>query len=56
VFSEVSSVSARDSDEPGDCGWEVFMAVEVEAVGDKGTGDTTMVDIQTLLESIYTYC
>jgi hypothetical protein len=30
---------------------EVFIAEEVDGVGEKGSGDTTMVDIQTLLEA-----
>jgi hypothetical protein len=32
------------------------MAEEVEGVGDKGTGDITMVDTETLLENIQIYC
>jgi hypothetical protein len=29
----------------------IFVAEEVEGVGDKGSGDTTMADVQTLLEA-----
>jgi hypothetical protein len=29
----------------------VFIAEEVDGVGDSGSGDTTMVDVQTLLEA-----
>jgi len=32
------------------------MAQEFEGVGDKGTGDITMVDTETLLENIQIYC
>ena len=30
--------------------YQVFIAVEVDGVGDKGSVDTTTVDVQTLLE------
>ena len=29
----------------------VFIAEEVDGVGDKGSGDTTVVDVQTVLEA-----
>jgi len=32
------------------------MAEELEGVGDKGTGDITMVNIETILENIQIYC
>ena len=32
-----------------------FVAEEVEAVGEKGSGDTTMIDVQTPLEAFYEY-
>ena len=32
----------------------VFLAEEVDGVGDKGSGDTTMVDLQTPLEAFLT--
>jgi hypothetical protein len=43
VFSAVSSVSTMDAEEPRDCGFGVFRAEEGDGVGDKGSGDTTMV-------------
>jgi hypothetical protein len=49
VFCGVSSISTRDAEGPGDCGSGVFIAVEI-GVGDKGSGNTTMVDAETLLE------
>jgi hypothetical protein len=48
VFSGVSSVCNRHAEGPGDCGRGVFVAEEVDGVGDKGLGDTTMVDAETL--------
>jgi hypothetical protein len=32
----------------------VFIAEEVDAIGDKGSGDTT-VDVQTLLDAFFEY-
>jgi hypothetical protein len=47
-FCEVSSVSIRDAEGPGECGSEVFIAQEVDGIGDKGSGVTT-VDVETNL-------
>jgi len=48
VFSGVSSVCTRHAKGPGDCRRGVFVADEVDGVGDKGSGDTMMVDAETL--------
>jgi hypothetical protein len=48
LLSGVSSVSTRDTEGPGCCGSWVFITEEVDGVGDKGSGDTTMVDVKTL--------
>jgi hypothetical protein len=34
----------------------VFVDEEVDEGGDKGSGDTTMVDVQTLLEAFLNMC
>jgi len=47
VFSEVSLVSPRDAEGPGDCQSEVCVAEEVDGVGDRGSGDSIMVDVET---------
>jgi hypothetical protein len=52
---QVSSVSTRDAEGPGYCGSGVFTAEQVDAVGDKGSGDTTMVDAKKLLEDFQTW-
>jgi hypothetical protein len=44
VFSVVSSVSTRDADRP-----EMFIAGEVDEVGDKGSGEITTFDLKTLI-------
>jgi hypothetical protein len=54
VFSGVSSVSTRHADGPGNCGSGVFIAEEVERVGDKESGDATMIDVETLLPNFCT--
>jgi hypothetical protein len=41
VFPGVSSVSTRDAEGPGHCGLGVFIAEEVDGVGDKGSGYNT---------------
>jgi hypothetical protein len=58
LFFLGSSVSTRDAGWPGDCGSGVFTAEEVDGVGDKGSGDTTILDVETLLEDLQTwdYC
>jgi hypothetical protein len=53
-LSALSSVSlnfTRDAEEPGDCGSGVFIAAEVDGVGEQGSGDITMVDVETPLEA-----
>jgi hypothetical protein len=49
VFSGVSSVSTRHAEEAGNCGSGAFITEEVDGVGEKGLGDTTMIDVKTLL-------
>jgi len=44
----VSSVSTKDADGPG-----VFKAEEGDSVGDKESGDTTIVNVQTLLQGFW---
>jgi hypothetical protein len=50
--SSVSSVFNKDAEGPEDCGSEVFIAEDVDGVGDKGPGDTTTIDVGTVLEAI----
>jgi hypothetical protein len=50
VFSGVSSVSTRDTEEPGGCEAGVFTAEELDRVGDTDSEDTTMVNVEILLE------
>ena len=52
IFCRVSSVSTRDAETPEDCVSEVFIVEEIDGVGDKGPGDTTTVNIETLSEAI----
>jgi hypothetical protein len=49
VFSVVSSDSTRNA-EPGDCGSGDFTGEEVDGVGDRGSRDGTVVDVQTFLQ------
>jgi hypothetical protein len=49
-FFEISLVCTRDIEESGDHGSGVFTAEETDRVGEKESGDTTAVDVQTLLE------
>jgi hypothetical protein len=51
VLSPVSLNFTRDAEGPEDCGSGVFIAAEVDGVGDQGSGDITMVDIGTPLEA-----
>jgi hypothetical protein len=53
VFSEVSLISTGDAKGPGDSQSEVCVAEEVDGVGIKGTGDTIMVDVETLLDAFF---
>jgi len=50
-FSVVSAFSTRDAEGPGDCGSGVFIAEEVDGIGEQGSGDITMVDVETPLEA-----
>jgi len=40
-----------DAEGPEDSGSVAFITEKVDGVGDKGSGDTTMVKVQTLLEA-----
>jgi hypothetical protein len=51
VLSAVSLNFTRDAEGPEDCGSGVFIAAEVDGVGDQGSGDITMVAIGTPLEA-----
>jgi hypothetical protein len=50
---ESSSISTRQAEGPGECGSGVFRAEEVDGVGDKGLGDSTVVDAETHLEVFF---
>jgi len=50
---EISSISTRQAEGSGECGSGVFITEEVDGVGDKGLGDSTMVDTETLLEVFF---
>jgi hypothetical protein len=55
-LSALSSVSlnfTRDAEGPGDCGSGVFIAAEVDGVGEQGSVDITMVDVETPLEAFF---
>jgi len=52
MISRVPAVSTRDAKGPGDCWSGVFIAEEVGRVGDKGSGDTTVVNLGTLMNAI----
>jgi hypothetical protein len=45
------SVSTRDAEGPEISGSGVYIAAEVDGVGEKGSGDTTTVHVQTLFET-----
>jgi len=51
----VRSVSVRDADRLGGCGTGVFIGAEVDGEGGKGSGVTTVVDMETILETIISY-
>jgi len=51
VFSGVSSLFRKDAEGPGDCWSGVVIADEVGRIGDKGSGATTIVDSETVLEA-----
>ena len=52
-FSGVSSVSTRYAEGPADCGSGVFIAEEVDEVGEKGLGNTKPVNVQTLVKAFF---
>jgi hypothetical protein len=52
MFSGVSSVFTRDAEGPGNCGSGIFTAEEGDGVGDKWSGDTTVVDVEILVQAI----
>jgi hypothetical protein len=52
IFCRETSVSTRDAEEPEDCAPEVFIVEEIHGVGDKGSGNNTTVNIETLSEAI----
>jgi hypothetical protein len=52
IFCRVSSVSTRDGEEPEDCVSEVFIVEKIDGVRDKGSGDNTTGNIETLSEVI----
>jgi hypothetical protein len=49
VFFGVTSVCSRNAEGPGGCGLGILIAEEVDGVGFKGSGYTTMVIVETLL-------
>jgi len=52
MISKDSAISTRDAKEPGDCWSRVFIAEEVGRVGDKASGDSTVVNLDTLVKAI----
>jgi hypothetical protein len=53
LSSGVSSVFTRDAEWPGNCGWAFFIAGEVDGVGAKRSGGTTMVHVETVLKIFF---
>jgi hypothetical protein len=53
MLSGVSSVSFMAAEGPGNCGSVVLIAEEFDGVGEKGTRDTTIVDVATFFEALY---
>jgi hypothetical protein len=51
VLSAAASVFARDAEGPRHCGSGVFIAQEVDRVGDQGSGDITTVDVEMPLKA-----
>lgn len=49
----MSQVSILDSGEPGECRSGVFIVEEVDAVGDRRSGDIKTVNVGTLLEDFF---
>jgi hypothetical protein len=52
IFCGVSSVSTRDAEEAENLASEVFIVEEIDGVGKKGSGDSTIVNTETFLETI----
>jgi hypothetical protein len=42
-----------DVEGPGNCGPAVLIAEEFDRVGEKGSRDTTIVDVATFFEALY---
>jgi hypothetical protein len=51
ALSAVSQNFTRDAEGPGDCGSGVFIGAEVDGIGEQGSGDITMVDVETPWEA-----
>lgn len=51
MFYGVCSVCVRDAEGLGDCGLGVLITEEVDGVGDKGSGDTSLVHTEAILEA-----
>jgi hypothetical protein len=51
LFFQVSSVSTRGAEGQGDCGPDVIIVEEADGVGEKWSGNTTTVTVETLLEA-----
>jgi hypothetical protein len=49
----MSQVSISDAGGPGDCRSEVFIVEEVDAVGERRSGDIKTVNVGTLLEDFF---
>jgi hypothetical protein len=50
IFCGVSAFSIRGCEGKGECGSGVLIADEADGIGNKAAGDTTNVDVETLLE------
>jgi hypothetical protein len=46
---EISSISTKQAKGSGECGSGIFIAEEVDGVGDMGLGDSTVVNAETFL-------
>jgi hypothetical protein len=51
VFSAVSLVCTRDAEGAEDCRSGLFIAEELDAVADEGSGDTITINVETLFEA-----
>lgn len=52
MFLGVSALFTSDTEGPGQCGSGVFIGEELDGVGDKGSGNTTMAHAWTLFEAL----